>query len=221
MFIRSSSTPESLGLQHLAIRPKKQQLIEDRRQTVAKENAKLMGLMTKVFSSYHVKKYNGSLFITQIMNDKRPQPNYVRPNSLNELERKRNVDKLNFENKMMSDRLRKVPPVISKSSLEEDFEKHLKAEANLRRRQMKPMGLPKDLHHASSVLFDATTYSAQQMNYSPENEYGSNSPIKSMTEFRKHVISSKKSTHNMGKKNGNSISLDNLSRDFELSHQPR
>jgi len=44
----SSSTPESLGLKHLAIRPKKQQLIEDQRQKVAKENAKLMSGMTKV-----------------------------------------------------------------------------------------------------------------------------------------------------------------------------
>eukprot|EP00981_Chlorochromonas_danica_P012423 scaffold4898_cov152-Ochromonas_danica.AAC.6 len=44
----SSSTPESLGLKHLAVRPKKMQLMEDRRQEVAKENAKLMSLMTEV-----------------------------------------------------------------------------------------------------------------------------------------------------------------------------
>jgi hypothetical protein len=46
--VLNTDTPESLGLNHLAHRPKKMQLIEDRRQTVAKENAKLMGLMTKV-----------------------------------------------------------------------------------------------------------------------------------------------------------------------------
>lgn len=44
----SADTPESLGLKHLALRPKKMQLIEDRRQAVAKENAKLMTLMTDV-----------------------------------------------------------------------------------------------------------------------------------------------------------------------------
>jgi hypothetical protein len=46
----SATTPESLGLKHLAFRPKKQQLIEDQRQQVAKENAKLMSGMTKVCS---------------------------------------------------------------------------------------------------------------------------------------------------------------------------
>lgn len=46
--LSSSSTPESLGLKHLAVRPKKQQLIEDQRQKIAKENAKLMNGMTKV-----------------------------------------------------------------------------------------------------------------------------------------------------------------------------
>jgi hypothetical protein len=158
------------------------------------------------------------------MNDKRPQPNYIRPNSLNELERKRNVDKLNFENKLMSERLKKVPPVISKSLLEEDFEKHLKAEANLRRRQMKPMGLPKDMHCASSnSVFDATTYSAQS-NYILGDEHGSNSPIKSMTEFRKHVISSKKNTHNrstLDKVKSSSQFVNEMSHKFELGHLPR
>ena len=54
----SSSTPESLGLKHLAVRPKKQQLIEDQRQKVAKENAKLMSGMTKVMFSLHDDIYN-------------------------------------------------------------------------------------------------------------------------------------------------------------------
>ena len=53
-FFYSSSTPESLGLKHLAVRPKKQQLIEDQRQKVAKENAKLMSGMTKVFIVHHI-----------------------------------------------------------------------------------------------------------------------------------------------------------------------
>lgn len=48
MVSNSTSRPESLGLKHLATRPKKMQLIEDRRQEIAKENAKLMSLMTKV-----------------------------------------------------------------------------------------------------------------------------------------------------------------------------
>lgn len=59
--LNSSSTPESLGLKHLAVRPKKQQLIEDQRQKVAKENAKLMSGMTKVFIIYIIQ-----LFISHI-----------------------------------------------------------------------------------------------------------------------------------------------------------
>ena len=48
LFVLSTSTPSSLGLKHLATRPKKQQLIDDRHQQVAKENRKLMEKMTKV-----------------------------------------------------------------------------------------------------------------------------------------------------------------------------
>ncbi len=180
------------------------------------------------------------------MNDKRPQGNYIRPSSLNEVERKRNVDKLNFENKLMSERLRRVPPVISTKSLEEDFERHLKAEANLRRRQMKPMGLPRDLmgvsHRTAGAdhsLFDSSTYSAQQMNYpvhleqhsvphgmNPEGDSGV--AIRSMTDFRRHVISVKKQSnssstvdtallHRSSELNGHS----SLSSQFEIGHRPQ
>lgn len=188
------------------------------------------------------------------MSDKRPQPNYVRPASLNEVERKRSVDRVNQENRLMSERLRRVPPVISTKSMAEDFERHLKAEANLRRRQMKPMGLPRDLmQHGSSSrspgrgsLFDASTYTAQQTNYSGgPASFGASasfapqtggegsssslfasqgdSPIRSMTEFRRHVIASKK-------QNG-SGSLATVPRggaggagpgpSLEMSHAPR
>lgn len=43
-----TSVPQSLGLKHLATRPKKQQLIDDRNHTIANENKKLMDRMTKV-----------------------------------------------------------------------------------------------------------------------------------------------------------------------------
>lgn len=44
----NTSTPSSLGLKHLETRPKKQQLIDDRQQAIAKENRKLMERMTAV-----------------------------------------------------------------------------------------------------------------------------------------------------------------------------
>mmetsp|Transcript_18737 Transcript_18737/g.41708 ORF Transcript_18737/g.41708 Transcript_18737/m.41708 type:complete len:260 (-) Transcript_18737:2746-3525(-) len=180
-----SSTPESLGLKHLAVRPKKQQLIEDRRQKVAKENAKLMEGMTK------------------IMNERRGQSNHSMPVSLNEVQRKREVDRVNFENNLMLDRLNRIAPTFSKAQLEDDFKKHLKAEANLRKRQMKPLSLPKDMTGTKvkdkSSLFDASTYASQHESFGGGSRGGTSvletefdSPIKSMKEFRQHVIATKK-----------------------------
>jgi hypothetical protein len=91
------------------------------------------------------------------MNEKRDQPKYERPPSLNEVERKREVDRLNFENKLMTDRLTRVGPVIDNSKLEEDFKRHVHAEHNLRRRQMKPLSVPKDLHPNSPLLNRGST----------------------------------------------------------------
>jgi len=218
----STSTPESLGLKHLAVRPKKQQMIADRRQTVAKENAKLMQLMTN------------------IMEEKRQQPKYVRLKSLNEVERKLNVDKLNFENSLMLHRLKTVPSVISVAELEEDFQKHLHAESHLRKRQMKPMSLPKDLQRVNdkSSLFDSSTYASQHENYSQltfENSATlSDSPIQSMADFRKHVLNSKRN-HTRTDSNllqpqstaANNYSMmrdASINRDeslFEISHAPQ
>lgn len=146
------------------------------------------------------------------MNEKRDQPKYIRPASLNEIERKREVDRLNFENRLMVERLSKAHPVISNRSMEEAYQKHVKAESNLRRRQMKPLALPKDLHPNSPLrgrldgdggfgssssltrgLFDSTLYTTQRS----QQMTGSlasleSSPIKNVTDFRKQVIASKK-----------------------------
>lgn len=180
--------------------------------------------MTKVSCDHVVVDFSN---LWQIMNEKRAQPAYVRPSSLNEVERKLNVDRLNFENSLMLERLKKVPPVISKNALEEDFQKHLKAEANLRRRQMKPMGLPKDFHKVdvNSSLFDASTYTAQQSNYSAMNGDASGSPIKTMKDFRKHVITAKKMNNSGGGMNESQVSQGGRSHSrggsaFELDHIP-
>jgi hypothetical protein len=177
------------------------------------------------------------------METKRPQPKYVRLQSLNEVERKLNVDKLNFENSLMLHRLKHVPSVINVQSMEEDFKRHLAAESHLRKRQMKPMALPKDLHRVNdkSSLFDSSTYSAQHENYSQvtnENSasLGGSSPIKSMSDFRKHVIGAKKTAghgnggesqgHATGKTvlhNHSMMSDASANRDdslFEISHVP-
>ena len=136
------------------------------------------------------------------MNEKRQQSSYVAPVSLNETERKREVDRMNFENKLMLERLNKMAPTLCNAKLESDFKKHLHAESNLRRKQMKPLSLPKDLYRTKekSSLFDSATYTSQHETSSIMNASNSNlsilqendSPIKSMKEFRQHVISTKK-----------------------------
>ena len=194
--------------------------------------------------------------LIQVMNDRRNQPNYVKPASLNEVERKREVDRVNFENNLMLSRLNKSGPTLSLEKLEADFEKHLHASANLRRKQMKPLALPRDMMHRvneKSSLFDSATYQSQHDSFGGsgsigvlQSEFGE-SPIKSMKEFRQHVIATKKLaglTHNHhGSTGGGSLSpssaagmvsggADTLLRSqrevsvhrnealFELSHNP-
>ena len=57
-----TSTPKSLGLKHLALRPKKQQLIDDRNHVIAQENKKMMEKMTKVKYLYIIQFYSFKIF---------------------------------------------------------------------------------------------------------------------------------------------------------------
>jgi hypothetical protein len=173
------------------------------------------------------------------MTEKRPQPKYSKPPSLNEVERKLQIDKLNFENNLMLQRIKKTPPVISTAVFEEDFKRHLKAESVLRRRQMKPASPPRGTTKRSTGdLFDSAAYSAQHENMSGPSSADlglSASPIKTLSEFRKHVISSKR-MHSSGSANSSNSPGDarhigetnmsslpdynNSNAIFELSHKP-
>jgi hypothetical protein len=181
------------------------------------------------------------------MNERRQQDKHIRPASLNEVERKKEVDRVNFENNLMLQRLNKTGPTLSKHKLEEDFQKHLKAEANLRRRQMKPLALPRDMMHRvpeRSSTFDASTYASQHDSFGGSSvlQQEFDPSIKSMSDFRQQVIASKKAAHlqNTGSSNnmlGGSGTLSNAGVNtimksqreisvhrneplFELSHQP-
>ena len=68
----------------------------------------------------------------QRMSEVRTQPKYQRGASLNEVERKMEVDRLNFENSLLQSRIRNVAPVISRDKFEKDFKRHLHAESVLR-----------------------------------------------------------------------------------------
>jgi hypothetical protein len=153
------------------------------------------------------------------MNEKREQPKHEHASSLNEPVRKRVIDHINQENHLMMKRLTTVPSVINNKKLAHDFDKHIHAGHNLRRRQMPLTALPKDLHPTSPLrnrsadneqLFDVSMYSSQRQQFMQ----GSNldtltaepSGIKTVTDFRREVISSKKLRQNNNNNNNNSKS---------------
>lgn len=181
------------------------------------------------------------------MNEKRAQGRHEAPASLNEIERKKEVDRMNFENNLMLSRLNKITPTLSNTKLKEDFQKHLHAEANLRKRQMKPLSLPKDMYRVKerSAIFDASTYASQHNNFGMsgsvlQEEF--DQPIQSMKDFREQVIATKKksalsqsgssvlgggSNARSGSAGGNTllrsqreISVHRNEALFELEHEP-
>ncbi len=171
-----TTTPKSLGLKHLASRPKKQQLVDDRNHTIAKENKTLMDRMTKLMTS------------------KRQQSQYENVNSLNEVERRLEVDRLNLENRLLSERLSTVTPTLTLSKMEHDFQKHLHVMSKMARRQMKPLACAAGLSNHKPT-FDSETYIGQNITAGSTLQSTGldiSSPIQSMSDFRKHVLSSKK-----------------------------
>ena len=197
-----TSTPHSLGLKHLATRPKKQQLIEDRHQEIAKENKKLMERMTKIMASH------------------RPQKKHERLPSVNEMGRKLETERVNFENNLLLTRLKTVAPVLNRQKMEKDYERHLHIAANMRRKQLPsfPVGGDQSGKEASKTAgstFDGGSYIAQSSYGMDEDSAGGGSPIISMAEFRKHVISTKK----MANRGFDIVAPPSQpSKDFTLSH---
>jgi len=198
-----TSTPHSLGLKHLATRPKKQQLIEDRHQEVAKENKGLMERMTKIMASH------------------RPQPKHERIPSVNETGRKIETDRVNFENNLLLNRLKTVAPVLNRTKMEKDWQRHLHIAANMRRKQMPTFDTISDAKSKTvGTTFDGEGYIAQSTYGLPSEDGTGGSPIKTMAEFRKHVISSKKlsagsqggAAHAQGGKTGTGS--------FQMAHSP-
>lgn len=206
-----TTTPLSLGLKHLATRPKKQQLIEDRHRVIAMENKQLMERMTK------------------LMVNERPQPKYERHPSLGETGRKLEVDRVNMENNLLLHRLKTVSGVINRNEMERAWARHLKIGANMRRKQMpahdhNPSKSTSRRSNTVGSTFDSVSYLSQLEGSVAEGSVdGQSSPIRSMSEFRKHVISSKK----MANMHGGNDNKEQTSRqgggrtDFEMTHQAR
>lgn len=105
------------------------------------------------------------------MNEKREQPQYKKSQSLNEPYRRRQVDKINLENKRLAERLQKTQSLISNKKFENDYKKHVAAESNLRRRQMKPLAIPKDLYSGSPIRGSSSGLASSSSNMNISSEY--------------------------------------------------
>jgi hypothetical protein len=232
----NTATPSSLGLKHLATRPKKQQLLDDRQQAIAQENRKLMERMTTILSGGKSK------------------TNKPMTRSLNEKSRRQQVDKLNLENSLLVDRLKSVPSVLDVNKLEEDFQRHVKIGSQLRRRQMQPSPITQTPHSPpvkprknDGSTFDADLYMAQHTGsvalgrgnqvkhnnlvtsgenvllgpYDESNLTGNGAPISTMQDFRREVISKKVLSQHQDFPQTTAKRKPQKSQEYEFSHDPQ
>jgi hypothetical protein len=172
-------------MQHLAFRPKKMQLIEDRRQSIATENVKLIERMSKIMSSTRQQKGQ------QIISSK------------NDPFKRREIERVNIENRLMAERLQSITPVLNAAKLEQEFVLHLKDVKTLRKKAIKT---PTKRDH-QTITYPQDQYldsqgSLSNLNLPQNNDWNS---MNSMAEFRKQVIGSRKGNR------GNSFNSVNLS----------
>jgi hypothetical protein len=201
-----TTTPHSLGLKHLATRPKKQQLIEDRRQSVANENAKLMERMAKIMSSHQ------------------EEERFARVAGRNEAFRRREIDRINAENRSIVDRLQMVPPMLSAKQLEDDFQHHVKDVKKIMTRTPAMRSAKHDDPDSALYLpqVDAAAAAAaaarNALQGNNTDEFGSRTAaISSIGDFRRQVIATKKVENKLS-----STGLQSASSDpYSLFHGQR
>lgn len=233
-----TSTPSTLGLKHLATRPKKQQLIDDRRQEIAKENKKLMENMAKILSENRMK---GNFAST------------TKLRSINEAQRKNAVEKLNFENRLLFSRLQNIAPMIKREEFQKDYDKHKSFHS--RRKKFTPFGInniafsplsksqknvTQDNQSDDDADLESDSFLSQYRsmnNMNTQNIQQSSSPLthqvpQTISEFRRQVISSKKTNNIVVSKQSQSSHSpvqelhtydrhnENLASKYILSHDP-
>eukprot|EP01041_Mallomonas_annulata_P013534 gene13534-28697_t len=230
----SAETPSSCNLKHLETRAKKKQLIEDRHQAIANDNRKLMEKMTT------------------IMTENRKSDKQVKIVSMNERERRKFVERVNKENKVLAQRLEHMAPMLSGKKLEEDYKLHQKRVDTIKHKRytMATSSLSKSTAQDDpwGSTFDADSYLSQRLSrsrsdggrLSPDNGFSGDgdSPIKSMAEFRRHVITKRRVPNGplppfSGQRSGTlsePIRFEGLSRSsapgdgnnirFEMTHEP-
>lgn len=117
--------------------------------------------------------------------------------SLNEVERRLEVDRINNENKHMTDRLNKISPILDHRRMEDDYKFHAKVSSQLRRRQMHIISASPELSKIKSPTFDSSTYMAQNVSSTMLDGMDMAAPIQSISDFRKHVIATKKTSSHL------------------------
>jgi Hemingway/CFA97 len=186
----------------LATRPKKLQLIEDRRQLVVSENARLMERMTKIMSS------------TKVVS------NFERMAGRNEAYRRHQIDRINAENRSLVDRLQKVPSVLSVAKFEQDFKKHLQDMKSLSKYQMSRIS-PKKTRLAPIV--DGLDMGGMNLGQSTDDP-GYGNPITAIADYRKQIITNKKLHSSDGTggpmSSGSSGKRDASPQTYSLYHNP-
>lgn len=164
------------------------QLIEDRRQSIATENVKLIERMSKIMSS--TRQQEGQPIIS----------------SKNDAFKRREIERVNLENRLMAERLHSVAPVLSAAKLEKEFVLHLKDVKTLRKKVTKPAKPHQTNTYPQDQCLDSQG-SLSNLNLPQNQDWNS---INSMAEFRKQVI---------GNRKGNSGNLSNQSQTFKSPNQ--
>lgn len=133
------------------------------------------------------------------MSEDRKQEHHVNHSSLNERERRDQIEKINKQNRIMLERLQKVTPVLNKKKLDEDFEIHKKMTAYLKKKRYGAATVKESPSKSAppgtgSGTFDAESYMSL-FGGGHDSLYDSTtlkSPVHSMSEFRKQIISTKR-----------------------------
>lgn len=167
------------------------------------------------------------------MSEDRRSTNRAPQCSLNRRERKGEVERINKENRIMLERLQHVSPVLNAKKFEDDFELHKRMTSYLKKKRygvatLKDSPKSKSAPAGKGSTFDADSYMSL-FGGGNDSFYDSTtlkSPVHSMAEFRKQIISSKR----MGGSDSRSTlpplnqtqSNPNIKKEirFELTHEP-
>ena len=145
------------------------QLLEDRRQSIANDNVKLMERMSRIMTTSR-------------------QPTSVvkmTGGGKNEAFRKREEERVAFENIRMTERLNSILPVLSSAQLEKDYTLHQKDVRSLRKR----------IPQRTKILPDTDMSrrgSTESSTHFPSNIESNN--LTSMSDFRKQFLGNRRST---------------------------